>query len=356
MLASTSLRALREGQIEYASGATAARRAALRRADRRLRIASTCAATTRSPTWRAGPGRHETSAEHDLAPSRTCALVRRAEAATALRRATPSEGACEARCCPRSSLGGGGGRSARAPKERASPRRRFSSSDTHRHWRTHCCRTSVRSPRRASPSARPQRAQDPARHPVEGIEETHCIATRLLNASRASMAECAGRGQDSPGAQSALAMVVVSLVALATASGAHADDASWLRVDAPAALESAAQLPLVEVRTSAGARSRRPRVRYRDRRLRQRGVAIGLGRDGDGESAATTCLLARLLRSQTSGRPGRTAARRDFDDKACFGAELVATRALLARLETGTPLSRRARRVLDQRACSRRRS
>ena len=71
------------------------------------------------------------------------------------------------------------------------------------------------------------------------------------------MAECAGRGKTRPVRRDALAVVVVSLVALATPRGARAEGAGWLRVDVPAALESAAQLPLVEVRGQAAARGAR---------------------------------------------------------------------------------------------------
>jgi hypothetical protein len=133
-------------------------------------------------------------------------------------------------------------------------------------------------------------------------------------------------------------VAVVSLVALATASSARADEASWLRVDAPAALESAAQLPLVEVRGRAAARGARIHefVIVIDVSA-SAALPSGWDVDGDGARGRTgPALLARLLAKPDL--PAGLAERlrdADFDDSV-LAAELAAARALLARLETGT--------------------
>jgi hypothetical protein len=152
------------------------------------------------------------------------------------------------------------------------------------------------------------------------------------------MAECARPGKTRPVRQDVLAVIVVPLVALATATGARADDTSWLRVDAPAALESAAQLPFVEVRGQAAARGARIHefVIVIDVSA-STALPSGWDVDGDGASGRTdAALLARLLAKPDL--PAGLAERlrdADFDDSV-LAAELTATRALLARLETGT--------------------
>jgi hypothetical protein len=132
-------------------------------------------------------------------------------------------------------------------------------------------------------------------------------------------------------------MAAVSLVALATATGARADDASWLRVDAPAALESTAQLPLVEVRGRAAERGARVHefVIVIDVSA-SAALPSGWDVDGDGASGRTDpALLARLLaKPDLPAGLGERLRDADFDDSV-LGAELAATRALLARLETG---------------------
>jgi len=152
------------------------------------------------------------------------------------------------------------------------------------------------------------------------------------------MAECAGRGKTRPVRRNALAAIVGSLVATATGARAGADDASWLRVDVPAALESAAQLPLVEVRGRAAARGARVHelVIVIDVSA-SAALPSGWDVDGDGASGRTDpALLARLLAKPDL--PAGLAERlrdADFDDSV-LAAELTATHALLARLETGT--------------------
>jgi len=152
------------------------------------------------------------------------------------------------------------------------------------------------------------------------------------------MAECAGRGKTGFVRRDALAAFVVSLVAFAATEGAYADAASWLRVDAPAALESTAQLPLVEVRGQAAARGARVHefVIVIDVSA-STALPSGWDVDGDGTHGHTNpALLARLLAKPDL--PAGLAERlrsEDFDDSV-LAAELAATSALLARLDTDT--------------------
>lgn len=152
------------------------------------------------------------------------------------------------------------------------------------------------------------------------------------------MAESVGRSKTGFVRRDVLAAFVVSLVALATATAARADDARWLRVDAPVALESTAQLPLVEVRGQAAARGARAHefVIVIDVSA-SAALPSGWDVDADGAHGRTDpARLARLLAQPDL--PAGLAERlqsEDFDDSV-LAAELAATSALLARLDTGT--------------------
>jgi hypothetical protein len=152
------------------------------------------------------------------------------------------------------------------------------------------------------------------------------------------MAECAGCGKTRLVRRAALAAILVSLVALATATAGRADDARWLRIDAPAAPESTAQLPLVEVRGQAAARGARTHelVIVLDVSA-STALPSGWDVDADGAHGRTNpARLARLL-AKPDLPAGLTERLRseDFDDSV-LAAELAATSALLARLDTGT--------------------
>ena len=152
------------------------------------------------------------------------------------------------------------------------------------------------------------------------------------------MAECAGRGKTARVRRDALTAFVVSFVALAATIAARAGDAGWLRVDAPAALESTAKLPLVEVRGQAAARGARTHefVIVIDVSA-SAALPSGWDVDSDGAQGRTNAeRLARLLAKPDlpAGLADRLRSE-DFDDSV-LAAELAATRALLARLDTGT--------------------
>ena len=152
------------------------------------------------------------------------------------------------------------------------------------------------------------------------------------------MAECVGRSKTGVVRRDVLAAFVVSLVALSAATAARADDARWLRIDAPAAPESTARLPLVEVRGQAAARGARTHefVIVIDVSA-SAALPSGWDVDADGAQGRTNAArLARLLAKPDL--PAGLAERlrsEDFDDSVLV-AELAATTALLARLDTGT--------------------
>ncbi len=152
------------------------------------------------------------------------------------------------------------------------------------------------------------------------------------------MAECAGRGKTASVRRAVLAASMVSLVALAAATAVRADEARWLRVDAPAALESTAQLPLVEVRGQAAARGARTHefVIVIDVSA-STALASGWDVDGDGAHGRTNPERLALLLAKPDLPAGLAERLRseDFDDSV-LAAELAATSALLARLDTGT--------------------
>ena len=152
------------------------------------------------------------------------------------------------------------------------------------------------------------------------------------------MAECVGRSKTGVVRRDVLAAFVVSLVALSAATAARADDARWLRIDAPAAPESTARLPLVEVRGQAAARGARTHefVIVIDVSA---SAALPSGWDVDADGAQGRTNAARLARLIAKpDLPAGLAERlrsEDFDDSVLV-AELAATSALLARLDTGT--------------------
>ncbi len=152
------------------------------------------------------------------------------------------------------------------------------------------------------------------------------------------MAECDGRGKTRCVRRAALAAFLVPLIALTAPISARADDATWLRVDAPAALESTAQLPLVEVRGQAAARGARIHEFVIVIDVSASAVlSSGWDVDADGARGHTNpALLARLVAKPDL--PAGLAERlrsEDFDDSV-LAAELTATSALLARLDTAT--------------------
>ena len=172
---------------------------------------------------------------------------------------------------------------------------------------------------------------------IDGIGVTLCIAIEVLTHRAAAWRSAPDAARLARCAETLSPWSSCRWLRSRPRRGARADDASWLRVDAPAALESTAQLPLVEVRGHAAARGARVHefVIVIDVSA-SAALPSGWDVDGDGASGRTDpALLARLLaKPDLPAGLGERLRDADFDDSV-LGAELAATRALLARLETG---------------------